>query len=112
MHHVAPMYALFLGPAFVLRAVSESWQSRVFGDPPIGLPVSEAWADPAWQPVQRLMRQVYETGVPARIQTALGPGYIVAVRQSGQIVGVATRLEPTAPTLLSPSTPVGSAARQ
>ena len=102
-----PMRALFMGRGLVLAAVSETWTSTQWPEPPIGLPVSEAWCDEAWEPVRALMREVYATGVP---YSTIVPGavvMIVPVRAQGRIVGVVTERVAVAPTPLPVRAPVG-----
>jgi len=101
------MRALFMGRGLVLAAVSESWSSTQWPEPPIGLPVSEAWIDEAWEPVRALMREVFDTGVP---YSTIVPGavvMIVPVREQGQVVGVVTERVAVAPTPLPLPAPAG-----
>lgn len=87
-----------MGERLVLEAVSETWSSTGWEEPPIGLPVTEAWCDEAWQPVRDLMLQVYRTGRP---YTIIVPGAIVAVIpvwREGRVAGVVTQRVAVPPT--------------
>lgn len=93
-----PVRALFMGERLVLEAASASWTSSQWEEPPIGLPVTEAWADEAWKPVRDLMLQVYRSGRPYSI---IVPGAIVAVIpiwRQGRVAGVVTERVPVPPT--------------
>lgn len=80
MLHAAPALALFVGPALILYAVNAAWRERVHMEPPIGVPVSEAFIDPLWQPLQATMREVFETGVEAYLDFAGVPVFIIPTR--------------------------------
>lgn len=77
-------YALFVGPAFTLAAVSENWTSVMFDAPPIGVPAAEAWIDDASITLRATMREVYRWRVPKAVRGMLGIFTIVPVEWEGQ----------------------------
>lgn len=90
--------ALFMGPSLVLTAVSDTWTSSLWEEPPIGVPVSEAWIEEAWRPVQRLMAEVYRVGVAHSIRIPGGDMVIAPYLEHGEVVGVTTRIAAVHPT--------------
>jgi hypothetical protein len=91
-HPSAPVFALFLGQALILFAVSDNWRSGIFTSPPIGMPFSEAWVDMAWRPVLAAMRMTLRDGVGREVVMAHGrvvvsPHYDTASRLAGVVLG-------------------------
>lgn len=93
----APMFSLFLGPAMILIAVSANWASRIFSEPPIGMPMTEAWVGPEWAPIHAKVREVYATAEPATVIGALGVIRIIAEDLPGLGRAVVVRLLPSVP---------------
>ena len=82
------MYALFVGPAFVLAAVSDNWGSRNFDAPPIGMPAAEAWPDEAWRPLQARMREAWATGRSFTLDLSTGAYAVVPILADARPVAV------------------------
>lgn len=93
MHHVAAL-ALFMGPGLVMVAVNEAWRVRSKIPPPIGVPLTEAYADPIWTPVQRTMRAVFDSGCPTTVRMPGGVLTIAPLIEDGRTVGVGTHYRP------------------
>lgn len=98
-----PVFAVFTGPAHILGWVSDGWVSRSGMEPPIGIPVREAWVDHVWKPVQQLMDEVYRTGVAQSIIIADGMVRIVPYPVGGPTRGVVSvHVRHQSPLLRSP----------
>jgi hypothetical protein len=87
--------SLFVGEGHVLVAVNDAWRER-FGEPLLGVPVSEGYADPVWKPVQDLMTSVYRSGVGASMRWADGLVVIDPLTVCGSR-GVGAAWQPAAP---------------
>ena len=66
VHHVA--FALLMGPGLVIAAVNTLWlELACLKVAPIGMPLSEAFPEPQWVPVQRAARHAFRTGMEVRM---------------------------------------------
>lgn len=78
-----PVISTYVGRNHVMVAVNDAWRAR-FGEPPLGLPLTEAYPDPVWNGLRRLMTRVYDTGHEVDFPWVDGEGVIVPVTVSGR----------------------------
>ena len=91
--HFAPI-ALFMGHALIMVAANEAYRRRTGAEPPIGLPLVEAFPDPSWKPIQAEMFAVYETGCARTMCGTTGLLTIAPLIEEGRTVGVGTHFLP------------------
>lgn len=92
----------------VLRSYNPEWAEYVQGslgiEPPVGQPISEAFAHPRWRNTQRVMAAAWVDGMTRSIATTSGTIVTVArLWRDGQPWGLVTYSEPGLPA--APSRP-------
>ena len=65
-------FALFRGPGLVLIAANETFFARTDNPGALGQPVSEAFPQDHWSPLQDALRRVYQTGIAEEITIGRG----------------------------------------
>lgn len=75
-----PTIALVVGVGLVIEAVNEAWREEWHIDAPLGLPAEEAFPDPVWRPLFRLIREVMRDGVSRFVDLGGMPIWIMPDR--------------------------------
>lgn len=86
--------ALYRGPVHVVVYADEGLIERA-GRSLVGLPVSEAYTEPEYQPLIRLLDRTYRTGEKQALVTPYGVLTLLPRWEDGRVVGVASVFQPS-----------------
>lgn len=84
---------LYRGPYHVVEYMNDDLVEWSGGFDWTGVPVTEAFPEPEYREIQRMMNAVYRTGRAASLASPTGVLWVVPLRERGMLVGVGTHYE-------------------